>query len=130
MQKDLGQGCRKQGPLRATVGNMTIIDADPIRAGSPVADDETVSIVVLKKQDGTDAAVLVPRSIRNAPPHLLEVYSDLQTTAALIEQAMRDLDATVLEAREMGASWGSIGWSVGISQQAARQRWGLIPDGD
>lgn len=107
---------------------MTIIDADPIRAGSPVADDETVSIVVLKKQDGTTAAVLAPRAIRNAPPHLLEAYSDLQTQAARIEQAMADLDDLVLEAREMGASWGSIGWSVGISQQAAMKRWGPKDD--
>ncbi len=41
-----------------------------------------------------------------------------------LDQAKLNLDRKVLEAREVGATWSEVGAALGMSQQAANQRWG------
>ena len=54
----------------------------------------------------------------------LTVGAALSATAALREAADRKLFELVGFAREAGASWASIGQALGVTTQAAHQRYG------
>lgn len=47
--------------------------------------------------------------------------------AASVERAQALLEATVVLAREAGATWAQIGDAAGMSRQSAHERWGCIP---
>jgi hypothetical protein len=47
--------------------------------------------------------------------------------AAGVERAQALLEATVVLAREAGATWAQIGEATGMSRQSAHERWGCIP---
>jgi hypothetical protein len=62
-------------------------------------------------------------------------YESWDKTISLVVQADRDLEVAelrlrhqVAEARRAGHSWAVIGASLGISRQAAQQRFGLRDD--
>ena len=57
----------------------------------------------------------------------LTVGAALGATAALRDAADRKLFVLVGYAREAGASWASIGEALGVSTQAAHQRFGPKP---
>jgi hypothetical protein len=57
----------------------------------------------------------------------LTVGAALAATAALRDAADRKLFVLVGYAREAGASWASIGEALGVSTQAAHQRFGPKP---
>jgi hypothetical protein len=62
-----------------------------------------------------------PQSIDGTPGLL-----DRLTTVHLTVQTLQgDLDRLVQELRAAGATWASIGNAVGISAQAAHQRWSI-----
>jgi len=48
----------------------------------------------------------------------------LQSTQRLLEDLQRSIETQVVELRAHGASWGAIGAALGISRQAAQQRFG------
>jgi len=50
--------------------------------------------------------------------------------AAGVERAQALLEATVVLAREAGATWAQIGDAAGMSRQSAHERWGCIRAGD
>ncbi len=58
----------------------------------------------------------------------LTVGAALAATAALRDAADRKLYVLVGYAREAGASWASIGEALGVTTQAAHQRFGPKPD--
>jgi hypothetical protein len=45
--------------------------------------------------------------------------------AAALAKTSDSLTQAVAAARAAGASWGDVGRAVGVSRQAARQRWGV-----
>jgi len=47
--------------------------------------------------------------------------------AAGVARAQALLEATVVLAREAGATWAQIGAATGMSRQAAHERWGCLP---
>lgn len=49
---------------------------------------------------------------------------ELKRLSAEVETAREQLAAAVIEARRVGFSWGLIGECIGVSAQAARQRYG------
>jgi len=57
----------------------------------------------------------------------LTVGAALGATAALREAADRKLFALVGFARDAGASWAAIGEALGVTTQAAHQRYGPKP---
>jgi hypothetical protein len=57
----------------------------------------------------------------------LTVGAALAATAALRDSADRKLFALVGFARDAGASWASIGEALGVTTQAAHQRYGPKP---
>lgn len=54
----------------------------------------------------------------------VEALSDLTALSAVIDQAITE---AVIGLREFGYSWAEIGSRLGISRQAAQQRWGDRP---
>ena len=54
-----------------------------------------------------------------------ESIDKLSCAAANLRSSTEALDRAVKDARERRLSWNHIGRAVGISRQAARQRWGL-----
>ncbi len=47
----------------------------------------------------------------------------LQEAVMARRQLLKEIDRLVDELRELGVSWNVIGWSVGTTSEAARQRW-------
>lgn len=62
-----------------------------------------------------------PETLRRAEPEALEVIAEL---AALRDRTNRELAASVAKAREAGLSWSQIGAELGVSKQAAQQKYG------
>lgn len=48
-------------------------------------------------------------------------------TAAEIEDAQARLEVAVRAARAAGATWAQVGQAMGVTRQAAHERWGHIP---
>jgi hypothetical protein len=55
----------------------------------------------------------------------IEALADLTTLAADVEAAIR---VAVIGLRNFGYSWTDIAHRLGVTRQAARQRWGLSDD--
>jgi hypothetical protein len=75
-------------------------------------------------QDGRAAAFFAPRAYKRLNDEGQQVLGALQSIAAQIHEMQGHLDEHVLEARELGASWDLIAWSVGTTGEGARKRWG------
>jgi hypothetical protein len=69
--------------------------------------------------------VFVPRSYRRLSAEGKSVIGEMQEQVAHISQIQAALAESVTYARDLGVSWDLIGWSVGTTGNAARQRWGL-----
>lgn len=67
---------------------------------------------------------IAPRAWGRLSPEAQDVAAGVQRIAAQIHEMQGHLEMHVLELRELGASWDVIGWCVGTSGNAARQRWG------
>lgn len=52
------------------------------------------------------------------------LLSGVQRLAAQMSELEGHLQAHVLELREVGASWDLIGWSLGLTGEGARRRYG------
>lgn len=57
-----------------------------------------------------------------------QTLADLQTHALALETMQRHLDELVGDARYVGVSWALIGWSLGLTAEGARKRWGVGPE--
>lgn len=68
--------------------------------------------------------VAIPRALNRLSDQGREVIADLQAVAIAARQAQEHVSEHVALARRVGASWDLIGWSVGTTGEAARQRWG------
>lgn len=53
----------------------------------------------------------------------------LSEASGELRQAEANLEQAVAQARRAGASWASIGQTIGISRQAAHERWGHLTRG-
>ena len=100
------------------------------RPGGPGVDPDALGLGVAIMRTAGGSAVVVPRSVRNLPEEQLEVVAQVQDTARHLDELQERLTHLVGHLRDAGASWGVIGWSVGTTSQAARQRWGKDADED
>ena len=80
--------------------------SDPARAADEIVDDAMRDLV--RRHGGGE----------------LTVGAALSATAAIRDAADRKLFVLVGYARDAGASWASIGEALGVSTQAAHQRFG------
>lgn len=95
-------------------------DFDP--AVGAVDPGEEVRVYVSGREDG-NRAIALPASIRRMTGERLEVVRELQEIAREMEGWRDRLDELVPVARELGVSWAAIGFSVGLTGEAARLRW-------
>ena len=96
-------------------------DFDP--AVGAVDPGEDVRVYVSGVEDGHRQAVALPASIRRLTGERLEIVGEMQQIAREAEYLRGRLDELVPEARELGVSWAAIGFSVGLTGEAARLRW-------
>jgi hypothetical protein len=93
-------------------------DFDPIGVGRQ--HDQAVKVMRL----ASGGVVLLPAAIRRLKGEDLATVEALQHTASEIGRLQNALADGVAYSRERGLSWAVIGFSVGTSGEAARQRWG------
>lgn len=79
--------------------------------------------------DGDDVvitcdATIVPASLRRLSQVDRETTTLIMLRAREIMEAQDALATLVEEAREDGISWGAIGWSLGMTGEGARLRYG------
>lgn len=80
------------------------------------------AVTIRLAQNGV--AVIRPASFDRLSPDALAAAEELQVIVGMRRQLAQQLDQAVLDARSDGLSWGQIGFCVGTSGEAARQRWG------
>jgi hypothetical protein len=97
-------------------------DLDPMSDMRAVG--EGVQVRTHTGSDGKKSVSIQPRAFARLSEEGHEVMADLQRTAFELQEIREKLEALVIEARNVGASWALIGWSLGTSGDAARQRWG------
>lgn len=90
----------------------------------PVEAGEAIALVVATDVDGIRHAAVMPRSVARLPEESIAVLRSLQRNVLATQHLTNQLDYLVDQARDEGASWAAIGWSVGTTGEAARQRWG------
>lgn len=95
-------------------------DFDPNGIGPTHGEDDGT----VRTPDGD--IVLLPVSVRRLKGDAREIASDLQAVAGQISGLQGRLAQGVAYGRQVGLSWGVIGWSVGTTGEAARQRWGAV----
>jgi hypothetical protein len=78
---------------------------------------------VMVRRTGSGAALLVPRAVSGLTGDAADVVAELQTFVLHRYEVEEAITTMVAEAREYGVSWSVIGWSVGTTAEAARQRW-------
>lgn len=86
------------------------------------ADDEMVSEgVAVTIRDGV--AGFRPIAFDRLSEEQGEHAAELMLLVGQRRQLAREIDEMVEHMRGIGCSWGVIGWCVGTSSEAARQRW-------
>jgi hypothetical protein len=99
---------------------------DPIQPGPPMESltDEGVAVVRFEDSEGRPRIMFGVPAAARGNVHQMEALADIQGVAGRIQMAQQELDECVQVARELGASWHTIGWSVGLTGEGARKRWG------
>jgi len=96
------------------------------RTGSPSGGIDVVRVGLADSAMGGGGIYFTPRAFKRLSSEGREAVSGLQQIAASISEAQEHLEEHVEWARQAGASWDLIGWSVGTTGEAARQRWGAV----
>lgn len=102
-------------------------DFEPMQLGTREGAEDGVSVYRTKGPDGKQHAALMPQALGKLGKEGILMASDIQHTVLTIRQKQDELAELIAEARDMGMSWNSIGWCVGTTGDAARQRWGMVP---
>ena len=111
------QKTQKTTGLRSCSLLLSYLVDEELHLGSEVEPDDTVAVVLTPGGH----AVLAPRSIRSLGPEGQEVAARLQKEVATVELARRRSYLLAAELRSLGASWGAIGFCLGVSESRARQ---------
>lgn len=90
--------------------------------------DGAVEVRVVEHGDGSRSAILVPRGIKRLGEEGFEVMHSLQHITGELAQLSDALEREVNGARALGFSWASIGFCIGTTGEAARQRWGYLDE--
>ena len=103
-------------------GQVELEDMHPMRDEEATA--KGVQVRMVTDSDGQRHAALVPVAFSRLSQEAVEVVSDLQKKALELQELKEQIEGLVIEARNVGASWEVIGWSVGTTGSAALKRWG------
>lgn len=95
-------------------------------AFDPVLGDDDGPVTIVR---GGGFAAYMPGSVAKLDGDTIAMLRELQRHVMEMERMRARMDDLVLSARMHGASWSAVGWSVGTTSEAARQRWG-VPSGE
>lgn len=104
----------------------------PARAGLPRdvldvrsgrADAPEGGVILHVPHDGAPA-YFEPISVRNSSPTQRAALQALGSTARALQIGADQLQDQVNAARDLGVSWNSIGWMIGLTGDAVRKRFG------
>lgn len=89
-------------------------------------DDEQVAVMAWSDPDdgGRRRAVVLPRSLSRLGDESRGEARHLQQLGVQLQELADSIDDQVLACRDAGVSWAGIGWCLGTTGEAARQRWG------
>lgn len=73
-------------------------------------------------------AVILPRSLSRLGGEARAEARSLQQLGLQLQEIAEQIDAQVEQCRESGVSWSGIGWCLGTTGEAARQRWGVFDE--
>lgn len=79
--------------------------------------------VAIRTVDGV--AMFWPVSFDRLSPEARDAAEEVMHCVGQRRALSARIDATAPELRELGLSWGQIGWLVGMSDEGVRQRWGV-----
>ncbi len=113
---------KKRAPKAAIPDDVPDDLDDCSDVGNDEHEDEGVAVVT---GAGGAAAFLPipPAGMDRLGSEAVARVSALQHAVMARRELLRQVDGLVEELRELGVSWNVIGWSVGTSSEAARQRW-------
>lgn len=94
------------------------------RPGGPGTDPDALGLGVTIARTVDGHAYFRPRYIMSLSEEAAAVVAALQRAAIHRSEIDASIDGLVEDLRDLGASWAAIGWSVGTTGEAARQRWG------
>lgn len=77
--------------------------------------------VTISLRDGV--AMMRPASFDRLDDDQRDAAAELQHIAGHRRKLAEMLDEAVVDARDLGLSWGQIGWCIGTSSQNAQKRW-------
>lgn len=102
---------------------------DEIEFGD-VEDGDEVAVIQIADNEGNQRAMFMPVSMqRKLDRDQLRLVAEMQRDVMQIQQLQEHIDSIALKARDWGLSWAAIGWSVGLTAEGARKKWGE-PSGD
>lgn len=100
---------------------------EPVNVGTGDHTEDGVSLYRATGPDGKQHAALMPKALGKLGKEGILMASDIQHTVISIRKQQEELEELIEQARDLGMSWNSIGWCVGTTGDAARQRWGVMP---
>jgi hypothetical protein len=105
------------------------VSADPLAPQALVGDldPNEEGITILMNHDIGQAAI-VPASVARLDPQTRSLAMELQSTVRQIMNLQSNMSDQVATLRDLGLSWGAIGFLVGTTPQSARQRFGEPDD--
>lgn len=93
--------------------------------GGVIGSEHDGDVDVVVRTSGKDReAIFMPRGISRLGEEGFDQARELQRITSALRIGTERLDVAVLDARVLGFSWDSIGFCVGTTGEAARQRWG------
>lgn len=99
---------------------------DPIASmGDGQPEDQAIVMVRGKTSGAAYFAPAEPAAYRRLSPEQQVYVASVQEHGAALVEMQERLDELVAEARSADVSWHLIGWSLGMTGEGARQRWGI-----
>ena len=97
---------------------------DPEIANEVGTDDFTRASIVRSPSGSSYFQPVEPSGLARLSDSAQEHLAQLQRLVLERQELLHQINDLIPELRYQGVSWGLIGWSVGTSSEAARQRWG------
>jgi acetylornithine/succinyldiaminopimelate/putrescine aminotransferase len=99
------------------------LDDRAVTGGEGVDDDFEVVSLATTFGGAALALPITPAAMRKLSAPAAIKLNDLQNVVRRRLELLDEMDELVGQLRAVGVSWNLIGWSVGTTSEAARQRW-------
>lgn len=101
---------------------------DPVEVLLTDLDHDPVNVTLVRTEDGSARALMVPKAAEKLPRSVQLVLQDLWEAQAEVRRLEAESEEMVSMLRQSGASWSVVGWCCGITGEGARLRYGSRQD--